>query len=378
MNPLLAAMPPSPIRRMNQLKQPGDLDLGLGEPDWPVAEFLVEDALAAVRDHGTAYGPNAGLEAIRARLVRARGGRLAASGPGAAILTVGAQEAVATAMGAVLGPGDEVLVVGPAYPLYARLAEWLGIAVRTVAMPARNGFAPDPERILGALGPRTRLVVLGQPANPTGRALDAAGLAMLCQGLERHEAAPWLLSDEVYRDLPAARASIPTALEHGDRVLVAGSLSKSHAATGWRIGWLMGPPDALGAANRLHQLLVTSTGIPGQRLLEAVCLRDAWTLGSAAAQTRWQTAERMLAAAGLHHIVPDGGFFTLVRPAEGPLADSEKTALALLDQERIVTIPGAAFGAEGWLRISLLAPEDRLGPSLVKLARFLSAADRAS
>ncbi|MBM3258472.1 MAG: pyridoxal phosphate-dependent aminotransferase [Candidatus Sericytochromatia bacterium] len=377
MNPVLAEMAPSPIRRMNQLKQPGDMDLGLGEPTWPVPEDLVDVALDAVRRLGTAYGPNAGLAEVREALARARGGHWQDRGAAAAILTVGAQEAVATAMGTLLAPGDELLVVTPAYPLYQRLAEWLGISCRTVAMPAATGFAPDPERILRAVGPKTRLVVLGQPGNPTGRALDEPGLEMLCRGLERHEARPWLLSDEVYRDLPAARASLPTAIDHGARVLVAGSLSKSHAATGWRIGWLLGPPDVLAGAGRLHQLLVTSTGIPGQRLLEAVCHREAWQRSSGASRDRWQMAEPALVHSGLRHIVPDGGFFTLVQPTEGALADSDAAAHAVLERARIVTIPGAAFAAEGWLRISLLAPSDRLAPGLVQLARCLAEISRA-
>ena len=378
MNPVLAAMAPSPIRRMNQLKQPGDLDLGLGEPPWPVPQDLVDAALEAVRRHGTAYGPNAGLAEVREALARARGGHWQDQGAAAALLTVGAQEAVATAMGTLLAPSDELLVVTPAYPLYQRLAEWLCIPCRTVAMPAATGFAPDPERILQAVGPKTRLVVLGQPGNPTGRALDAPGLETLCRGLERHEARPWLLSDEVYRDLPAARASLPTAIDHGARVLVAGSLSKSHAATGWRIGWLLGPPDILTGAGRLHQLLVTSTGIPGQRLLEAVCRHEAWQRSAGSARDRWKMAEAALVRSGLRHVVPDGGFFSLVQPAEGDLVDSEAAALALLERARIVTIPGSAFAAEGWLRVSLLAPPDRMAPGLEQLARCLAETSQTS
>lgn len=359
---------------MNQLKRPGDLDLGLGEPPWGVDDDLVEDALEAIRRHGTAYGPNAGLADVRAMLVAARGGRaLKGTGAEGALLTVGAQEAVACAMGALVEAAGqaEVLLIGPCYPSYRRIAEWLGLPCRTVTMSAAEGFALDPERILAALGPRTRLVILGQPGNPTGQALRGNELEILLDGLARHPARPWLLSDEVYRDLPGTHTEVATALDHGERVVVVGSLSKSHAATGWRIGWLLAPPALVTVATRLHQLIVTSTAIPGQRLLEAVCRRNAWSRGVAAARQRWEAAAVALTASGLEHTVPNGGFFTLVRPPAGLPGEDERVARDLLDHERIVTIPGAAFGADGWLRISLLAPSDRLENGLGRLARYL-------
>ena len=376
MNPTLGAIPGSLIRALNALKRPGDIDLGLGEPTIRPEMAPFEAALAWVRDHGCPYTANAGDPALRAAIA----GRYAYPGldrPEHVCVTVGSQEALYLAIKAVCDPAhDEVLIVGPGYPAYAKLCQMEGVAWREVGLDPAEGFRPDAARVLAAVGPATRLVLLATPSNPTGRVWPDAELTALAEGLRtRGEGRPYVLVDEVYRELRYVDpAPTPFAAMY-DRTLVANSLSKSHALTGLRLGWLLAPADVTPTVVKAHQFVATAASTYSQAVARAVFEGPA-PLDAQRAHYAGQRATLLglLDRHGLAYVPPEGAFYCMVRLPEALAHDSVAAAHALLEAHRVVTVPGSAFSAEGWLRLSWVTPTEQLAEGLDRLAGFLKAA----
>lgn len=371
MNPTLGQIPGSLIRALNALKRPGDIDLGLGEPTVRPDVRPFEAALAWVKDHGCPYTANAGDPALRAAIAA----RFAYPGLDAAehvCVTVGSQEALYLAIKAVCDPArDEVLIVGPGYPAYAKLCQMEGVASREVTLDPADGFRPDAARVLAAVGPATRMVLLATPSNPTGRVWPDAELDALAAGLRaRGEARPYVLVDEVYRELCYVEPPRPFAARY-DRTLVANSLSKSHALTGLRLGWLLAPADVAPTVVKAHQFVATAASTFSQQVALAI-FRDPAPLDAQQPHYAARLAElrAMLDAHGLAYVAPEGAFYCMVKLPPHLASDSVAAAHALLERHRVVTVPGAAFGAEGWLRLSWVAPTDQLRTGIDRLAAF--------
>lgn len=375
MNPALAAIAPSLIRALHARKQPGDIDFSLGEPTLRPEVAPFEEALAWVRAHGCPYAPNAGTLELREAIAAYLGA------PGAAhvCVTVGSEEAIYLALKTLLDPArDEVLLVAPAYLAYAKLCALEGVARRGVALDAAEGFAPRAETVLAALGPRTRLIVLASPCNPTGRIWPEAELRALADGLANRAGEPvWVLADEVYRELyytPEPPISMAALYPH---TLVAGSLSKSNALTGLRLGWLAGPPEVIAQAIKVHALVNTAVSTLSERVALAVFRRD-----GALAAHRPVYAERRavlleaLERARIPFVPPEGAFYALLRLPDALAGDSLAAAERLIERTRVIAVPGSAFGAsaEGWLRISWVAEPDVLREGIERIGAFLRGA----
>lgn len=378
MNPLLAGIPPSLIRAVNARKRPGDLDLCMGEPTLRPDPRLFEAATEWVREHGCPYTPNAGWEELRAAIA---GYYALADSPGAAgvCVTIGSEEALYLAIKTVVDSArDEVLIVEPVYLAYAKLCMMEGVRHRTVALSPEDGFAPRAAAVLEALSPETRLVVIASPCNPTGRVWPEAELRALAEGLAARPGPPvYVLSDEVYRELYFTPERPATLAHFHPHTLVAGSISKSNALTGLRLGWLVGPPEVVAAAVKVHQFVNTAASTFAQ-LIALELFRDPTALG-AHRPLYARTRQALLAAAerhGVPHLPPEGTFYCMLRLPEPLAGDSLAAAGRLLDEQRVVTVPGIAFGtgAEGWLRISWVVDEDRLEEAMHRIAAFLAGA----
>lgn len=364
MNPHLARIEPSLIRAINARKQPGDIDLGLGEPTLRPNPRPLEEALAWVREHGCPYSPNAGFPELRAAIVA----RYGAPGTSACV-TVGSEEALYLAVKTLLDPArDEVLIPEPCYPAYPKICALEGVRSRTVAFSAQSGFAPRADVVLEALRPDTRLLILASPANPTGRVWPEGELRALATGLSERPGPPvWVLSDEVYRELfytPEPPLSLANLYPN---TLIAGSLSKSCALTGLRLGWLLGPPKVITQAITAHGLVNTAAGTLGQRAALAVFREPAllWEhrpLYAAKREVLLHAAQRY----GVRLVAPEGAFYAMVH------VPRERAAERLLEEHRVVTVPGHAFGssAEGWLRLSWVAPDAALTEGLRRIGDF--------
>jgi aminotransferase len=373
MNPVLDGIAPSIIRAINARKRPGDIDLGMGEPTLRPDPRPFEAATNWVREHGCPYTANAGDATLRARIAAYH--RFPDRGAAENVcVTIGSEEALYLAIKAVIDPArDEVLIVEPCYLAYPKLCALEGIRHRMVALDPADGFRPDAARVLEALRPDTRMVILNSPNNPTGRVWPEAELRALADGLAARPSPVWVLSDEVYRELyfgERAPVSIGALWPHS---LVAGSLSKSNALTGLRLGWLIGDAKTIAAATKVHQLVNTAASTFSQVVAMEV-FADAANL----AAHRPHYAERRALLAGwmdehgLDWLPPEGAFYCMVRLPERWAADSLGTAEALLERHRVLATPGIAFGAsgEGWLRLSWVAEADALRTGIDRIAEF--------
>jgi len=374
MNPVITAIPGSLIRAINEAKRPGDIDLGLGEPTLapPLAPF--EAATAWVREHGCPYSPNAGFGELREAIARCFNYPDLNSVSNVCV-TVGSQEALYLAIKSLLNPAtDSVLIVAPCYGAYAKLCALENLRHREVVLDAKTGFAPSAEAVLAALTPDTRLIILASPNNPTGRIWPRHELVKLADGLLARPGAPvYVLLDEVYLALHYQETPPTSLASLYPHTLVAGSLSKSHALTGLRLGWLMGTDHAITAAIKLHQFVNTAASTFSQRVAIAA-LQD--PAGLTIHQPHYRQQRTLLLEQlqrhALPHIPPEGGFYVMLPLPDNVAHDSLAAARSLLESTRVVTIPGLAFGAEGFLRLSWVCSPEELITALERIALFFA------
>jgi aminotransferase len=369
MNPAITAVGGSVIRAIHARRKPTSIDLGLGEPTLRPNVAYFERAVEWVGEHGCRYSSNIGDDDLR-ELIAAHYAYPSLDNKANVCMTTGSQEAVYLAIKTLLDPArDEVLLVEPAFGVYAKIAQVEGIHLRTVTMNPSEECAFDPERIIAALGPRTRLLVICSPCNPTGRVISKASVAKIAEALLAREGPPvYVLHDEIYREL----AYVDDVGEFGKvypYTIAINSLSKSNALTGLRIGWLIAPRDVMPEIVKMHGLATSCASTFAQRVaFEVFAAKDLH------GHTAWYTEQRAgaLAAAraqGLPAIVPEGAFYLcLDTGAENTLGFVER----LLDESDVVTIPGDIFSPalRGWLRTSFVAPLDDIRRGYERIAEL--------
>ena len=368
-NPKVGAIEASLIRAIAAKKTPDSIDLGLGEPTLLPQQRFIDAAARWAAVHGLRYTVNAGDHALRERIAA----HYAYPGMNAArnvCITTGSQEAVYVAIKTLLDPAtDEILVVTPAFPAYAKIAQLEGVAHRQLDLAEDDDFRYDVDRILDALGPSTRLLVIGSPANPTGRILRDAQARRLAAGLLDRAGPPvWVLQDEIYRELTYIDDAGYVA-NYYPHTIVANSLSKSNALTGMRLGWLIAPDDPIEQLVKTHSWVTATANTFAQRVAYEI-FGEPGALQEQAAWYRERHAlvEAALAASGLRYVPVDGAFYACVRIPDG--SDSLAAALELVERRGVVAIPGRIFGdtLEGWLRLTWVAPLDQFEEGLSRIA----------
>src|SRR6185312_11285488 len=252
MNPRILEVPASLIRELNAKRNADSIDLGLGEPTLMPDLAPFEAATRWVGEHGCRYTPNVGDADLRAAIA----GHYAFPGLSRAenvCVTTGSQEAVYCAIKTLLDPAsDELLVVEPAFAVYVKIAQVEGIPVRTVSMRERDGFGFDPDAIVAAIGPKTRMIVVCSPCNPTGRTISRSAVARIAGVLAKRAGPPvFVLHDEIYRE-QVYRDDAGWFAEAYPNTISINSLSKSNALTGLRLGWAIGPDGVMPQINKMH------------------------------------------------------------------------------------------------------------------------------
>jgi arginine:pyruvate transaminase len=349
--------------------------LTIGDPDQAPPEPVVTATVAALYRCRTGYAPILGYPdvraAIAARVARRTGRPCEADN---VVVVPGAQAGLYCALQCLTGPGDEVVVPEPLYATYPAVIAATGARMVTVPLRPESRFHPDLDGIARAIGPRTRVLWINSPHNPTGAVFTAEEIAAIARLCRQHDL--WLISDEVYEDLAFARPhtsawSLPQAAE---RTVVVSSLSKSHAMAGFRFGWIVGPPAL--SRHLFNLLLAMLYGGPPfiqdgalaaltDELPEAAALQKAY-------RTRAALLSRLLAAApGCRTIPPEGGMFVLL-DVRGSGLSAQEFARGLLEQQNVAVLPCDGFGASaaGHLRIALTAPEARLAEAGRRIVRF--------
>jgi aspartate/methionine/tyrosine aminotransferase len=371
-NPRVLEIPGSLIREVAAKKRATSIDLGLGEPSLRPNPEHLEAAMRYVREHGIKYTQNAGDPALREAIARHY------DYPGLhrlenVCVTTGSQEATYVALKALLDPvKDELLVVEPAFPSYAKMARLENVPVRSVALSEADDFAFDADRIVAAIGERTRAIVICSPNNPTGRVITREQCERLVRALERRGGEPvWLIHDEIYREQTFVDDEGYLA-EHYPHTIVTNSVSKSNALTGLRLGWLIAPEAFTQEAIKAHAWLTSCTDTFAQH----VALHIFSTLGGIGEHVSWYRAQwagvvETLSHSGLRFIRPDGSFYACVRLPEG--VSSLDGALEILDERDVVAIPGQAFGAcfDSWLRLSWVAPLDKVREGIKRIGAYV-------
>jgi len=369
------------IEALKQRAQGRDIImLTVGDPDQPPPGVMIETAIAALRRGRTTYAPILGLPELRAAIAARFAGKTGR--PCAAdnvVVVPGTQAGVYCAMQCMAGPGDEVIALEPTYATYEAVIGASGATMVTAPLRPERGFHPDLDAIARAIGPRTRVIWINSPHNPTGAVFtpeEIAAIAALCR---RHDL--WLLSDEVYEDLAYARPHVsPWSLDDmAARTVVVSSLSKSHAIPGFRAGWIIGPREL--SAHLFNLILCSLYGGPPfiqdgalaalkQELPEVAALREDYRVRAA-------LMSRLLTEAPNCKVTPpEGGMFVLL-DVRGTGMGSEPFAQLLLEREGVAILPADGFGpsAVGQLRISLTAPAPVLEDAaqrIVRLARQLA------
>lgn len=345
----------SMIRQVFDRARPGSINLGLGEPDLPTPDVIRREAVRVVAEEQNGYTTHAGLSALRER-VASDYPHLNLT-PEQVIITAGSQEALYLALLTLVDEGDEVLIPDPGFVAYPTIVKMAGGVPKFYTMPAARDFAFDADEFKRALTPRTKVVVCISPSNPTGRVLSREELAAMAAALEGSGA--YVVSDEIYREIHFG-AERPSSISEfrSERALVIGGLSKSMSMTGWRLGWLGGDVEVVRSALVLHGYTTTCASTVSQKAGLAAWTTEAAEARAAMRRTFRERREHLLgllsSVLNLRAVEPDGAFYAMVDvSAHG---DSLAVAERLLEHG-VITVPGAAFGAEGegYLRVSFCA-----------------------
>lgn len=359
------------IRKLFDRARPGSINLGLGEPDLPTPEVIRRAGARAITDEHNGYTTHAGLPQLR-ELVASDYPHLALT-PDRVVITAGSQEALYLALMTLVDEGDEVLLPDPGFVAYPTIVRMAGGKPVFYRLPAANGFGFDVGEFRRSLSPRTKVVVCISPSNPTGRTLSHEQLAEMAAALS--EVKPFVISDEIYRELYYTSERPESISSFYDRTIVIGGVSKSMSMTGWRLGWLCGEEAFIKSALVLHGYVTTCASTISQK----AALAGAWTNEAAHDRERMRATfldrrEYLLAMLkqelGLAAIEPEGAFYTMVDTSG--YGDSLRVAEALLE-EGVITVPGSAFGkeCEGYLRVSFCADKPVLLEGVRRIGKAL-------
>jgi aspartate/methionine/tyrosine aminotransferase len=373
------------------LKAAGEpvIGFGAGEPDFPTPAHVVEAAVEACRNpRFHKYTPAAGLpdlrEAIAVKTKRDSGYDVAAS---QVLVTNGGKHAVYNTFATLLDPGDEVLLPAPywtTYPEPIRLAGGVPVVLPT---DESTGFRITVDRLEAAVTDRTKVLMFVSPSNPTGAVYPRAEVEAI--GRWAVERGIWVVTDEIYEHLTYGDhefTSMPSLVpELADRCVVLNGVAKTYAMTGWRVGWLIGPPDVVKAASNLQSHTTSNVANVSQAAALAAVSGDLTAVAEmrAAFERRGRTMHRLLSGIpGVHMLEPQGAFYGfpnlsafLGRTIRGATpATTVDLCGILLEQAKVAVVPGEAFDAPGYARMSFALGDDDLGEGCQRIADLLAEA----
>jgi aminotransferase len=372
------SFPPSGIRRIFELaRQPGVISLAVGEPDFDTPAHIREAAKAALDRGETHYSSNLGLEELRrAVAARAASSGLAVDPSTEVIVTVGGVEALYLAMATLLDAGDEVLIPDPGFMVYSSLALLCDARPVPYALRVENGFYPDPGEVEALVTPRTKLMIVNSPGNPTGQVISPEILAGLASLAERHDLL--VLSDEVYDAIVydgRKAVSMVTLPGMEGRTITVNSFSKAYAMTGWRLGYALGPAPIIEGMMRIHQIAAACA--PTMLQWGAVTALESDQSFITDMTSEYQERRDLITGLlnrvpGFRCLKPEGAFYAFP-DARGTGMSSVELTEFLLREAKVGCVPGSVFGAqgEGFLRISYATSREKLQEAGERIARAL-------
>lgn len=377
------AVPHSRIRELAEIafRMDGVLKLYFGESSQPTPAYIKEAANRALADGYTFYTENAGLlslrEALAAYYSRTQGVELDPRRE--IVVTASGVQALNVVIRCVLDPGDEAIVLTPAWPNGASIAAMASARPVEIPHPLRGGrYEIDWDAIERAISPRTRLLLYTSPSNPLGWTATEADQRRLLEICRRHGL--WLLADEVYdrlwyeAELGTPVPSILRIADRNDAVIVAQSFSKTYCMTGWRLGWLIARADLAAKATQLNEFIVSHAPSFAQRAAETALAEGEGEILRMLMRLKANRDFCLDALANMPGVTvprPEGAFYLF--PKLDGLTDSFGFCRALLEETRVGLAPGVAFGAggEGSIRICYAAEREILEPAMERLRGFL-------
>ncbi len=384
-NPLsdtIVNIPPSGIRRFFDIvsEMDGAISLGVGEPDfdtpWPIRDAGIE----SLKKGRTFYTSNAGLKDLKIEICKYinRRFQVAYDFRNEVMVTVGGSEAIDIALRAMLDPGDEVLIPQPSYVSYVPCTVLAGGVPVTIQLEEKDRFRLTKEKLLEKITPKTKILILPFPNNPTGSIMEKEDLEAIAEVIREHDL--YVISDEIYCELTYSgkHATIAACPGMRERTVLINGFSKSYAMTGWRLGYACAPEIILKQMLKIHQFAIMCAPTTSQyAAIEALREGDA---DVARMRESYDQRRRFLVKSlrdmGFDCYEPQGAFYVFPSIKRFGMT-SDEFALRLLEEEKVAVVPGTAFGdcGEGYLRISYAYSLRDLKRALARIERFVARLD---
>ncbi|MBN1679730.1 MAG: aminotransferase class I/II-fold pyridoxal phosphate-dependent enzyme [Anaerolineae bacterium] len=372
------AIPPSGIRRFFDISatMKDVISLGIGEPDFITPDPIIQAGIRSLEQGHTHYTSNSGTielrQAIAAYLERLYG--ITYDVEREILVTVGVSEALYLAANTLLNPGDEVIIPEPCFVAYAPEVSLAGGVPVTIDTHVGENFQVTGETIEAAITPQTKAILIGYPNNPTGAVMTRERLAEIAAVAEKHDL--FIISDEIYDRLvyTGSHTHFATLPNMRARTVVLSGFSKSHAMTGWRLGYAVGPENIIGGMRKIHQYTIMSAPTTAQNAV-------AESLAKADDQVERMVQEydrrRRLMVSGFNELglacfEPGGAFYAFPNVAASGM-DETMFAETLLTEEQVAVIPGSAFGkaGAGFVRACYATSYEQIEEALERLQRFM-------
>jgi aminotransferase len=369
---------PSGIRKFFDLlaNMEGVISLGVGEPDYSTPWHIREAAIRSLENGMTMYTSNSGMPELRSELSRYLKNEYQVSydAGGEILITVGVSEALDLVMRAILDPDDEVIVPDPSFVAYSACVFMAGGVPVMVPTYEKDGFELDPEAVAERITSKTRAILIGYPANPTGAVMPREKLLAIAALAKKHHLV--VISDEIYARLiyGVEHTCFPALPGMQDNTVLLGGFSKAFAMTGWRIGYACGPSDIIAAMTKIHQYTMMCASTMGQvAAVEALKAGENSCMEMVADYNRRRRViVRGLRDIGLPCFEPKGAFYAFPSIKNTGLS-SEEFAEKFLTEEKVAVVPGSAFGecGEGYIRCCYATSMADIEEALVRMKRFV-------
>lgn len=375
----IVTIQPSGIRKFFDIvsEMKDAISLGVGEPDFDTPWHIRDEGIYSLEKGRTFYTSNSGLKELRMEIAKFLSRRygLEYDFNREMVITVGGSEAIDIAMRAMLDPGDEVLIPQPSYVSYYPCCILANGTPVVIELKAENEFRLKPEELEAAITPKTKLLVLPYPNNPTGAVMEKSDLEAIAEIIKKHDL--YVLSDEIYSELTYTDNHVSIASLPGmkERTIVINGFSKSHAMTGWRLGYACGPEIIIKQMLKIHQYAIMCAPTTSQ-----YAAIDAMKNGDEDVQKmreEYNGRRRYLLhrfkEMGLECFEPFGAFYMFPCIKEFGMT-SEEFATALLKTKKVAVVPGTAFGecGEGFLRVSYAYSLEDLKVALGRIEEFIT------
>lgn len=379
LNKKLVQVKPSGIRKFFSIAQEMDnvISLGVGEPDFLTPWHVRQTGIDTLERGSTRYTANAGLAELREEIVRfyKRKYFLSYDPVKEVLVTVGGSEGIDMAIRALVEPGDEVIVIEPSFVCYKPIVEVAGGVAVPLAVCEEDHFRVTPQALESVITPKTKLLVLPYPNNPTGAVMRREDLEAIAPVIQKHDL--FVLSDEIYSELTygsISHVSIASVEGMWERTVVINGFSKTYSMTGWRLGYALGPAPVIEQMTKLHQFAIMSAPTTSQyAAIEALRNGDADILKMAEEyDMRRRFTMAQFRKIGLPCFEPEGAFYAFPCIRSTGLS-SEEFCERLIKEKHVAVVPGNAFGdcGEGYIRVSYCYSIDELQKAIRIIGEFV-------